>query len=150
MNIFLSIIDKHTSNSSNCISANVSGEKHLEPIVIEAFRKFFPVRDFENEVGENLHSRTKGRVSSWIASNEGMQGTNFTEKCGFEYVKLGYSDCEFYLVFRDGYIDSNYLEKASGCFSLIKLNEHGIEVVTDAVGSHPLFFRCGPLYNSFI
>lgn len=140
MKLFFSIIPKSNQNSSSFSIKTEFNFELLDYIVSKAVKKFFPVKEFSKEVKKISFISEEKMISSWLFSNEGDLEENHVTQEKDIYLNLGYTDHNYKEIFKDGYISYKDLEKLSGCFSLIKLSNLGIEVVTDAVGSHPFYF----------
>ncbi|WP_144984536.1 hypothetical protein [Halomonas sp. C22] len=140
MNLFFSVIPKSARVSSSFNKTYAFDFKYIDHIVSTAVHKFFPTRHFLEEVSKQCHHNPISGISTWFFSNEAVfEQENIIQNQDI-YFKLGYSDRDCEDVFKDSYIDYDSLEKTAGCFSFIKVSKYGVEVVSDAVGSHPLYF----------
>ncbi|WP_261871188.1 hypothetical protein [Psychrobacter sp. JCM 18901] len=143
MKIFTAIYSKNISAFEDEVLV-----ENIQKLLFDANKRFFPVRNFDQEVTSNNQGNNSSCV--WMnCSNEPLSRTfqQVNEKIHFLDV-IGTINLPNQDLTVENHFNFQKVTSASGRFSLVKVDLNSIEFITDAVGTCPLFYI--EIYNYFV
>lgn len=132
MKIFIAIVKKANSNNQ------ITFEKY-ELLIKNIAKKQFPVLDFKSVSFEKNINKSNS-ILSFVFSNEKNNSLIEQLRPSQIGIKLGHSDSQCEKIFAaDGSVRLDTIKNSSGQFSFIGIDETGVDIITDSVGSISLF-----------
>lgn len=133
MNIFSAIIRK-CGPLAGALSAY-----DLHRLMGGATKLVFPVLKYQDEVQVQEWTSVEGNVVAQIASNESSSTTFFNKGVDFATFSLGYSDKNESYLFDRRVVRPERASNCAGCFAFGCLEDSGVDLITDAAGTHPFY-----------
>ena len=146
MKLFVAVVKKNRNGHVGNINADM-----IETEVENAAELLFPTLNFKESVSRQKWVDVTESVWTYCFSNEpcseksslGNQNLNIKSAT----YKLGHSDLEADELLQNSALRLDRLRHASGCFAFAHADNLGIDFITDAVNSHPIYFVETPSYT---